>query len=190
MLSELENKLWEILKQHPSGISEYELLRCLQNDLNDDFGTDLFRDELETYRAHFLLFHALYRLSDYLTQQRHAHLDIHVLKIILLPCSDETSSALSHPDPLRAHYLDLNNLTNTTLEDVQKLLGQFWANYYANQRKPGALRFMGLEISASTAEIEQRYRILAMQYHPDRGGDSELFLQLQQAISTLRQCKF
>jgi hypothetical protein len=190
MLCELETKIWELLKLQLDGISEYELLRQLQNELEDDFGPDLFRDELKMYRAHFLLFHALYRLSDYLSEKQLATLDIHVLKIKILPYETYSSNSLSLPDPLREHYLNLDNLKGTTLDDVQTLLGQFWTSYYANQKKPLALKVLGLELSATKSEIELRYRTLAMQHHPDRGGDKQDFLQLQQAISTLRQCNF
>jgi hypothetical protein len=190
MLYELENKLWDILKRYPSGVSEYNLLRLLQNELEDDFGPDLFRDELKMYRAHFLLFHALYRLSDYLVEQRQGKLDIHVLKIIILPSVTPGSTALSQPDPLRAHYLNLNNLKDTSLEDVKALLGQFWTRYLANEKQAQALQILGLSIPVTQSEIEDRYRRLAMQHHPDKGGDSEDFVSLQQAVDTLRQCGF
>ncbi len=190
MLCELETKIWELLKLQPDGISEYELLRQLQNEPENDFGPDLFRDELKMYRAHFLLFHALYRLSDYFIQQQLATLDIHVLKIKIRPYEIRSSNSLSLPDPLQEHYLNLDNLRDTTLDDVKTLLGQFWTSYYADQKKPLALKVLGLKTGASKVDIEKRYRTLAMQHHPDRGGDEQKFLQLQQAISTLRQCKF
>ncbi len=190
MLYDFESRLWELLKQNPAGLSEYDILRHLQNGQEDDFGPDLFRNELQMYRAHFLLFHALYRLSDYMEANKLATLNIHVLKIKIHPCKTSGSSSLSLPDPLREHYLNLDNLKDTTLDDVQTLLGQFWTNYYANQKKPLALKVLGLELTATKSEIELRYRTMAMQHHPDRGGDTQDFLQLQQAISTLRQCNF
>lgn len=190
MVCELEKKLWDILKLYPSGISEYDLLRHLQHNQDNDFGPDLFGDDLEMYRAHFLLFHALYRLSDHLLQQQSGSLDIHVLKIILLPFSDATSSSLSLSDPVREHYLNLDNLQNTTLEDVQKLLGQFWTHYFANEKQHQALQVLGLTLPTTQPEIEHRYRKLAMQHHPDKGGEVEEFVALQQAIDILRQCAF
>ncbi len=190
MLYELENILWDILKQHPSGISEYNLLRLLQYELEDDFGPDLFRDELKMYRAHFLLFHALYRLSDYLVQQQLGQLDIHVLKIALLPYVKNDTSALTTPDPLRAHYLNLDNLEDTTLGDVQALLGQFWTCYFANEKQHQALQVLGLTLPITQSEIENRYRKLVMQHHPDKGGEVKEFVAVQQAIEVLRKCEF
>ncbi len=190
MLYNLESRLWTLLKQKPEGYSEYDLMRQLQSEKENDFKPDLFRNELEMYQAHFLLFHALYRLSDYLIEQQVATLDIHVLTIKILPYQTSDTNALSIPDPMREYYLNLDNLKNTTLDDVKNLLGQFWTNYYADQKKPLALEVLGLKTDASKVDIEKRYRILAMQYHPDRGGDKQKFLQLQQAITTLRQCNF
>jgi DnaJ-domain-containing protein 1 len=190
MLCELESRLWELLKLNPDGISEYHLIRLLQKEMEEEFAADLFRNELDMYRAHFLLFHALYRLSDHLLEHQQGQLEIHVLKIIILPSITHKTRALSHPDPLREHYLNLDNLSDTTLEDVKTLLGKFWTNYYADQKKPQALKVMGLKSAASRVEIERRYRTLAMQHHPDRGGDEQEFLKLQQAIKTLRQCDF
>ncbi len=190
MLYELENRLWELLQLHPAGLSEYEILRILQRDQSNEFGPDLFRDDLQMYRAHFLLFHALYRLSDYLLDQQTGRLDIHALKILLRPYSNASDAALAHPDPLREHYLDLDNLKDTTVEDVQNLLGQFWTRYFANEKQHQALQVMGLELPLTLSDIENRYRKLAMQYHPDRGGDKQQFIALQQAVVVLRQCGF
>ena len=190
MLCELENKLWALLQQHPAGISEFDLLRTLQQDLDDDFGPELFRDDLEMYRAHFLLFHALYRLSDHLIQQQAGRLDIHVLKIILLPYAEDGSSALAQPDAMREYYLNLDNLQDVTLTDVQNLLGQFWTRYFANEKQHEALQVMGLSQPVTQSEIETRYRKLAMQLHPDKGGDGDEFVALQQAVDILRQCDF
>jgi hypothetical protein len=190
MLYELENRLWELLQLHPAGLSEYEILRILQCDQSNEFGPDLFRDDLQMYRAHFLLFHALYRLSDYLLDQQVGRLDIHALKILLRPYSNASDAALAHPDPLRKHYLNLDNLRDTTLEDVQNLLGQFWTRYFANEKQNQALQVMGLDLPVTLSEIEKRYRKLAMHYHPDRGGDKQQFIALQQAVVVLRQCGF
>lgn len=44
---------------------------------------------------------------------------------------------------------------------------------------------LGIDRSASEAEIKQAYRKLAMKHHPDRGGDQEKFKQIQEAYATL-----
>jgi DnaJ-domain-containing protein 1 len=187
-LNELESFLWELLRQYPQGISEFDLLRELQRERDGDFGPETFRDELAMFRAHFLLFHALYRLRDYLFGQQFALLEIHVLDIRLTPWREGHATALATPDPMREYYLNLDHLENTTVQDVEELLGRFWVGYFANEKRAQALQVLGLDNAADSAEIEQSYRKLAMRHHPDRGGDEQQFQQIQQAITVLRRC--
>lgn len=187
MLSELETRLWDLLKQQAQGISEFDLLRLLQQQQDGDFGPGLFRDDLSMYRAHFLLFHALYRLRDYLLEQQLGLLDIHVIEIKLTSWQQAETSALSLPDPMREYYLDFSHLEDTTLQDVEALLGDFWARYMANEKRGQALQELGLDADASSGDIERQYKKLAMQRHPDRGGDAGAFQLLQQAITILRR---
>ena len=44
---------------------------------------------------------------------------------------------------------------------------------------------LGVAHTASLSEIKQAYRRLAMQHHPDRGGNAELFQEIQQAYAVL-----
>lgn len=44
---------------------------------------------------------------------------------------------------------------------------------------------LGVDASASEDQIRQAYKKLAMQHHPDRGGDSARFQEIQEAYSTL-----
>ena len=64
-------------------------------------------------------------------------------------------------------YLEENGLTPGDLQD------------------PQLLALLGLPPFAGLAEIKKRFRELAMRYHPDRGGDSEKFIQLMQVYEKL-----
>ena len=41
---------------------------------------------------------------------------------------------------------------------------------------------LGVNQSASDQEIKQAFRKLAVQYHPDRGGDENKFKEINEAI--------
>lgn len=48
---------------------------------------------------------------------------------------------------------------------------------------------LGITPSASQEEIQQAYRRLAFEYHPDRGGDSKMFNTLTEAYQQLKNRK-
>jgi DnaJ-domain-containing protein 1 len=183
---ELETRLLEILRASAAGLSEFELLKRLQAAAPDAFPAALFKDNLAMYQAHFLLFHALYRLRDTLLARREALLEIDVLAIRLHAYAKQAAGLEAH-DPLRAYYLDWANLEQTGAADVERLLGSFWTRYIANQQRADALRVLGLSDPVGLAEITRHYRRLAMNHHPDRGGDVARFQAIQAAMAALRR---
>ena len=188
MSDDLQQLLRTILEQQSEGIAEHALLKRLQRDLENGFPDSLFSDPLALFRAHFLLFHALYTLRERLLAQGAGLLEIDPRCIRLLPPGEAAGQALAGQDPLREYYLDLANLAETTAEDVDQLLGSFWTRYYARNRRTEALLVLGLEAGADLATAQRRYRELAMACHPDRGGDAARFQAIQEAIAILRRC--
>ena len=51
---------------------------------------------------------------------------------------------------------------------------------------PQLLALLGLPPYAGIAEIKQRFRALAQQYHPDHGGDAERFVELVNVYERLK----
>jgi hypothetical protein len=43
---------------------------------------------------------------------------------------------------------------------------------------PNLLSMLGLSEGATTEDIKKRFRELALKYHPDKGGDSEKFIEI------------
>ena len=44
--------------------------------------------------------------------------------------------------------------------------------------EPQLLDLLGLPLHAGLQDVKKRFRELAMQYHPDHGGDAEKFIEL------------
>ncbi len=189
----LSGPVTEILLRHPQGITEYSLLKKLEETAAAagpfPLHTADLTDPLSLFETHFLLFYTLYKLRDSvrekpLSSDAWNDLEIHVTCIRFLRSSEgsapppDSAGIPAADDPLRRYYLDLSNLKNTGREDVKELLQSFWKRYTGFSRKEEALRYLGLPFDASPEDIRQRYRELALKSHPDRGGDSEEFRKL------------
>jgi len=105
----LEEHLENLLAQQPEGISEHTLIRRLATEGWPFFADAQLADQLQLYRVHFVLFHFLYRLRDHLRGEQRAELHISPLRIALGAYS-EGRAGLAGADPLRAYYLDWDNL--------------------------------------------------------------------------------
>lgn len=180
----LIDALHAYLRGRPEGVDEYTLLKTFGGDDEQRPLPDAFADNLAMFRAHFVLFHTLYRLRDRLRARKAADMDIHTLCIRLLPYQ-KGEQALTSPDSLRAYYLDLSHLEKTTREDVSALFARFARLFCAHTGRAEALAVLGLEDPVDDAAIKQRYRKLVMTHHPDRGGDTEQLKILNAAIDVL-----
>jgi hypothetical protein len=180
------------LAEAPGGIDEFSLIK----DLAAQFPETLFgvpgalREPLMLFQTHFLLFHALYRLSDRLAG-RHLELQIHALSIRMLPRSvaDQSGSRLQERDPLRSYYLDWEQWLTTQGEDVERLLNGFRQGSAAlsPQELGAALAVFGLEESVDARRIKQRYRELMSRHHPDRGGMTAMVQEINEALLILQR---
>lgn len=180
-------QLLELLKAAPQGLSEYELLLRLSRWQGAD--ERLPADPLELFRTHFLLFHTLYTLRDQLHAQGQAVLQITPLCIRLLPYQPG-ENALGENDPLRAYYLDLNQLRDTDADDVHAMLGHFWMRLQGGEEKQAALAILELDAQGTgldLATIRQRYRQLVSLHHPDRGGSTQRLQRINEAMETLQR---
>ncbi len=187
VIAALMERLEGILSTCPGGISEHELLSRLGSaEEGEEAFQGVYDDDLSLFQAHFLLFHALYRLQQQRVERGEGGVEIGVLKIRLLAVSQEGVALAGH-DPLRDYYLDLGNLEAMDGPGVAELLSGFWRRYLAAGERAEALRVLGLEDPVSDEEILRRYRRLCMEHHPDRGGETGRLQEINRAMSRLRR---
>ena len=184
-LEQFQNTLLELLERHPNGISEYALFNQLSALNFPDYHEPARRTALGLFRAHFALFHALYRLRDRLWNEGRAQLDIHTLCIQLTPYRAQHSDLPTRRDALRDYYLDASHLADTTASEVDQLLEKFWRRFGPNDRRVQALDVLGLNDPVDDITIKQTWRRLAMQHHPDRGGNAQQLQEINAALTAL-----
>lgn len=172
------------LQRHPNGIKEYELLQNLKPLGYFKLSDDSCSTPHELFQAHFLLFHALYVLRNQLLVSKQGWLEIEALNIQLLPYQQGTDALTMH-DRLAEYYLDLTNLEHTSNDDVNKLIASFWTRLNKHDKRDEALAALGLKDPVSNSTIKETYRKLAMEHHPDRGGDNTRLQAINNAISIL-----
>ncbi|HEY9150718.1 MAG TPA: DNA-J related domain-containing protein [Gammaproteobacteria bacterium] len=182
----LEEDLLARLERHPEGISEFELLQALRAEGHPvTHGSDDEPADHRLFQQHFRLFHLLHRLRDRCHSEECARLEINPLCIRLHPYRPGDSVLPGRSDPLREYYLDLGNLHATSAADVDDMLGRFWVRMQGLEQKGAALRVLGLEADADYEQARERYRKLAMEHHPDRGGDTRKLQEINSAMEAL-----
>ncbi|AEF56209.1 DNA-J related domain-containing protein [Marinomonas posidonica] len=179
-----------ILKNHPNGTSEFDILKSLQQQL-PEFNQLAEDNNLQLFRQHFLIMNALYQLQSQLWQEENLMLSIQATRIHLLnneqTSVSENTYVNNSPDAkLAAYYLDWNEYEQTDVDDVRRLLDSFYKGICLTGDRQSALQTLQLTIdNPSKSEIKQQYRKLAQQHHPDRGGDQEIFISLREAYEQL-----
>lgn len=181
LLSAIDN----ILTQHPSGITEFDLMSQLDNEYPALYPKPDLADPLLLFQHHFYLRHCLYQLQSRLSENRQGQLIITLTKLTKQPFSDQRN-ALGEVDHLRDYYLDMRNLNKEDQRSVNELLSSFWERMTSVKADPHSLRVLGLTGHESEQEKKQRYRALAQHHHPDKGGDEEHFQAIQAAWENIK----
>ena len=182
----LKTPILEILKEATEKLSEYDLIKRL-GESNKSFGEKGDKSNIILFRKHFMVMNALYQLQESLFKEG-IYLAISALSIKLEPIkAHHNKSPTDCSDAkLRAYYLDWSQLTATTEADVDALLNSFWEHYAAHDKQSQALNTLGLGNNETWPVIQQTYRKLAAEFHPDRGGETEQFIAIRKAYETLR----
>lgn len=183
----LADLVLQALETHPLGISEYDLIQWLKNTGHELFQDVTFWDRLSLFQTHFILFHTLYQLKQRSWGDNQTTLDINPLKIILLPARNSAASDMVEHDPLMDYYLDIDNLKNTSENDVAELLTNFWNTLSNKDKRGAALRELELSDPVDYPNIKLQHRRLVMRHHPDRGGNKEKLQTINAAMDFLNK---
>ncbi|MHB1292692.1 MAG: DnaJ domain-containing protein, partial [Sulfuricella sp.] len=74
---------------------------------------------------------------------------------------------------------------NTGKQEVLEMLDTFWLRFARLGHRAEALAALGLADPVDYPEIRRRYRELAMEHHPDRGGELEKLQAINAAMELL-----
>lgn len=174
-----------VLKSRPEGVKIYDLLAELNQDLIEQVvATEDYH--LNIFRKNFLLMNALYQLQLRLLKDN-MYLSIGQVEIQLLPSYQMNQSKLSNPGEqrIREYYFNWKNYEATKSDDVLDLLSQFWTRYNSTDHLTDALMVLGVTEATPWPDVQRKYRQLAREYHPDKGGDSQRFIEIREAYEIL-----
>jgi len=185
----IKNTLLTALRLASDGISEYDLIQSIKADIfPDECNESLFKDTARLFAVHFIVYHGLYSLREDLWINRAGNLKISALNIRIHPYVESAGNDLANPDRLASYYLDLSNLTDTSQEDVDKLLDYFWQHFIRSDEKMNALSVLELNEPFDKNTLTKHYRRMAMKFHPDRGGDNIRIQEINSAFQVLKRC--
>ncbi|MGL5323696.1 MAG: DNA-J related domain-containing protein [Aeromonas sp.] len=177
--------LLALLQQAAGSYKVHELMAALRQQgaipqLADD-------EQLQLFRINFLIMNALYQLQAELYEEGW-WLVISTLDIRLEPLAEppEANHGFALGENLRSYYLDWQVFWQTDRAQVEALLNRFWRAYDGRGHKAEALALFELNEGASQKAIRRRWRELALQHHPDRGGNTETFIRIRWAWECLR----
>ncbi|WP_235423488.1 DNA-J related domain-containing protein [Pseudoalteromonas luteoviolacea] len=148
----------------------------------------------ELFKKNFLIMNALYQLQNELHEYGH-HLHVSNMDIYLHQAAVDTPNSnapqVESSAALRHYYLDWSNY-ETSEEDIEALLTSFWQKYLLTTPSLGSearaqlQKKWQLPTQYSATELQKRWRQLAIENHPDKGGDAAIFKQIKQEYEQLK----
>jgi len=167
--------------------TEHELLSELSKNAVVPFNQFNIQHSKDLFSAHFLIMHALYHLQKNYLKAKQYCLTIEAIKIERLAYKAGTDGLTQH-DPLRDYYLDITHYFETNEAEVNDLLNTFWTKFLAQDDKQQALAILDLPANSDYLSVKKKYRLLAQQHHPDKGGCGQQFAKISAAKRILDQC--
>ncbi|MCH8538897.1 MAG: DnaJ domain-containing protein [Alkalimonas sp.] len=145
--------------------------------------------QLALFQRHFIVQHLLYQLQQQWSEQEFAWLEIGLAQVQLH--AYQAQQPTEYDQGRASYYLDWQHFYQMNSATLQQQLDDFWSyvqraavvNPLSLQQ---ACQVLQLEWPCLLLQLKRQYRSLALRHHPDRGGDSESFLQVRQAYQRLR----
>jgi len=126
MINPVLPQVLHVLRRHPDGISEYRLMKTLDEEHLFDEQNRTDGVMLPLYRKHFLIMNALYDLQDILWQEEDRVLEISPMHIEL---HERQTDKPRKQEPewyplLSEYYLDWQYYRETTEADIDRMLNE------------------------------------------------------------------
>lgn len=165
---------------------EFDIIRYLQSIKR--IPENVLQQSLSMFRCHFLIFNCLYRLKikGHLLQQYSLDISSLQIRLVNFKQNHRVNNALDNYDPLACFYLDFEHVNQMDELEINKLLDNFWQNYFTPKQHSQALKELDLTAPVDIKTIKKQYRRLVMRHHPDRGGDPHKLVAINQAMSCLK----
>jgi hypothetical protein len=94
-------------------------------------------------------------------------------------------------DDIQSNLLDINFLNSVKTQNTNEIAtneiatNEIATNEISNTNTDKYYKALGLENTATIEEVKKAYHILALQYHPDKGGEPVKFNEIQNAYNCL-----
>jgi len=176
-----------ILKTATDKIGEYDII-CRLEEQGMVFPADNDSYNVAIFKKHFMIMNALYHLQQELFEDGY-YLNITVLDITIEPLGPSTNQQLlmdAAEHNIRDYYLDWRHFDNTSEDEINELLSNFWQMYYAQDKQGEALEILELNSDAGWDRVKRAYRRLAAEHHPDKGGNDARFIEIREAYEVLK----
>ena len=176
----MQQPQWKV-HELTSLLGKQSILTALDADANKDL-----------FKRNFLVMNALFTLQTELQEQQ-LSIEIDSFNVTLVDTSLHPRHTVSNG--LADYYLNWQNY-DTSAEEITQLLTDFWQQFGQqpslqpiNQTQiTHAFARFDLCTTSSFESVSQRWRQLALKYHPDKaGGDTEKFQQLQNDWQLLKR---
>lgn len=184
LIEKIKQRITAELSLHRT-VKEYDLISLLRQEITA-YALAPLAEQMELFRCHFLLRHALYQLRNEWRLATASELFISAL-YIENRAWQAGEIGLQKYDRLADFYLDLNNLETITEQEISLLINGFWNQFLQNNARKRLCELLGLATEIDDENLKKCWRKAILRLHPDKGGDSEQFKQVQSAYDNWRK---